>query len=208
EYRIYEEEIFEQQVIDYLNQAMETHQLSLSFNQIIDLSRSVVWQYESELMLENTNIDSKYLLVIAKKRNRLIDLEKYHIKMVCEFLHILEQETGKLIKITIPISKETFIDSTFNPYVLGLFQTHEIPAEFIRFKVKMNDLKAGQYIPQIEELTNRGVGLDTTSVDVALTYPFHAVHLDFKKQDTKWQDYIKMLKDLLESHGMALVIRD
>lgn len=208
EYRIYEEEIFEQQVIDYLNQAMETHQLSLSFNQIIDLSRGVVWQYESELMLENTNIDSKYLLVIAKKRNRLIDLEKFHIKMVCEFLHILEQETGKLIKITIPISKETFIDSTFNPYVLGEFQTHEIPAEFIRFKVKMNDLKAGQYIPQIEELTNRGVGLDTTSVDVALTYPFHAVHLDFKKQDTKWQDYIKMLKVLLESHGMALVIRD
>ena len=31
---------------DYLNEAMEHHQLSLSFNQIIDLS-SVVWQYES-----------------------------------------------------------------------------------------------------------------------------------------------------------------
>jgi EAL domain-containing protein (putative c-di-GMP-specific phosphodiesterase class I)/GGDEF domain-containing protein len=208
EHRIYEEEVYEQQIIDYLNEAMEHHQLSLSFNQIIDLSRSVVWQYESELTLENVNIDSKYLLVIAKKRNRLIDLDKYHIKMVCEFLHILEQETGKLIKITIPIAKETFIDPTFNPYIFGQFQAFEIPSEFIRFKVRMNDLKAGQYVPQIDELVNSGVGLDTTSVEVALSYPFNAVHLDFKKQDPKWQDYIRLLKQLLENHGMALVIRE
>ena len=128
--------------------------------------------------------------------------------MVCEFLHILEQETGKLIKITIPIAKETFIDPTFNPYIFGQFQVFEIPSEFIRFKVRMNDLKAGQYVPQIDELVNSGVGLDTTSVEVALSYPFNAVHLDFKKQDPKWQDYIRLLKQLLENHGMALVIRE
>ncbi len=208
EYKIYEDEVFEQQVINYLNQAMNDNQLSLSFDQIIDVSRNVVWQYESELVLEHMQIDSKYMLAIAKKRNRLMDLEKYHIDMVCQFLSTLEKETNKLIKITIPVSKETFLDVSFNPYVFGLFQKYQIPSEFIRFKIKGEHLKSNQYIGQIDELSKSGVGLDTNSVEVALSYPFNALHIDYKSGDQKYHDYIKLLKQLFDSHGIALVIRD
>ncbi|VEU82554.1 EAL domain-containing protein [Acholeplasma hippikon] len=208
EHKIYEDEVFEQQVINYLNEAMNKSQLSLSFNQIIDVDRNVVWQYESELVLPNMDIDSKYLLAIAKKRNRLFDLEKYHIKMVCEFLNTLEKETQKLVKITIPIAKETFTDLNFNPYVFGLFQKYEIPFEFIRFKIKGDNLKSREHITLIDELAKVGIGMDTTSVEVALNYPFNAVHLDYKKNDSKWNDYIKLLNLMLQNHQMALVIRD
>ncbi|WP_162146802.1 EAL domain-containing protein [Acholeplasma granularum] len=208
EHQIYESEMFEQQVINYLNQAIEANQLSLNFHQIIDLSRNVIWQYESEIILENIEIDSKYLLAIAKKRNRLKALEYDHIKMVCQFLNVLEKETGKLIKITIPISKETFFDINFNPYIFGIFHEYGIPLEFIRFKVKGDNLKTNQYINQINELTSSGIGLDTTNVDSALSYPFNALHLDFKKADPKWYDYIKVMHDLFSNHQMALVVRD
>lgn len=205
-YRDYEDELFEQQVIDHLNVAIEEKSLGLVFNQITDIKKNRVWQYESELALLNLAIDNRYLLQIAKKRHRLIDLEKFHIKQVCEFLVELEKKTERLIKITIPVSKETFLDSTFNPYLLGLLKDYGIPYEFIRIKFDM-ELRPSHYATQIQELIDRGIALDTTSLDMALSYPFHALHVDIKKESVKWNSYITKLKELLEGFHMALVIR-
>ena len=208
EHAIYENEVFEQQVINYLNQAIETNQLSLAFEQVIDLDRNIIWQYESDLILENIAVDSKYLHAIAKKRNRLEALEHHHIKMVCEFLHTLEKETTKLIKITIPVSKETFTSIDFNPYIFGLFHEYNIPFEFIRFKVKGDNLKINQHLNQISELDNAGIGLDTTSVETALSYPFNALHIDFKSTDDKWSQYIQSMHQLFLRHQMAVIVRE
>lgn len=207
EYKIYEEDQFEQQVIDFLNDAIEHKQLEITFNQIIDVKRNVVWQYESELVLSNMNIDAKYLLAIAKKRHRLVEIEKYHIKLVCEYLNFLEKETGRLVKITIPVSKETFLETDFNAYLVGTFKHYHIPAEFIRLKVKAQDFKSHQYLAQVQELIDLGIGLDTTSLDAALSYPFHALHLDIRKAEEKWYDYVGMLKNMMNAHQMAVVIR-
>jgi EAL domain-containing protein (putative c-di-GMP-specific phosphodiesterase class I)/GGDEF domain-containing protein len=205
-YRDYEDELFEQTVIDHLNVAIEEKSLGLVFNQITDVKKNRVWQYESELALLNLSIDNKYLLQIAKKRNRLIDLERFHIRRVCEFLVDLEKQTERLIKLTIPISKETFLDPTFNPFVLGLFKEYGIPYEFVRIKCDM-DLRANQYSAQIQELIDHGISLDTTSVDMALYYPFHALHMEYRKESVKWNGYLTHLKSFLDGFNMALVIR-
>jgi len=206
-YRDYEDELFEQQVIDHLNVAIEQKSLGLVFNQITDIKKNRVWQYESELALHNLSIDNKYLIAIAKKRNRLVDLEKFHIKKICEFLVDLEKQTERLIKLTIPISKETFLEPTFNSYVLGLFKSYGIPYEFVRIRFDM-DIRANHYAPQIQELIDSGIGLDTTSLDMALNYPFHALHVDLKKESIKYTSYLSKIKELLESFQMALVVRN
>jgi EAL domain-containing protein (putative c-di-GMP-specific phosphodiesterase class I)/GGDEF domain-containing protein len=205
-YRDYEDELFEQTVIDHLNVAIEEKSLGLVFNQITDVKKNRVWQYESELALLNLAIDNKYLLQIAKKRNRLIDLERFHIRRVCEFLVDLEKTTERLIKLTIPVSKETFLDPTFNPFVLGLFKEYGIPYEFVRIKCDM-ELRANQYASQIQELIDHGISLDTTSVDMALYYPFHALHIEYRKESVKWNGYLTHLKSFLDGFNMALVIR-
>lgn len=206
-YRDYEDELFEQQVIDHLNVAIEEKSLGLVFNQIIDLKKNIVWQYESELALLNLAIDNRYLIAIAKKRHRLQDLERFHIKMVCEFLVDLEKKTERLIKITIPISKETFLDPTFNPYLLGTLKNYGIPYEFIRIKFDM-ELRPSHYANQIQELIDIGIALDTTSLDMALSYPFHALHVDMKKESIKWNSYLSKTKEMLDQFNMALVIRN
>ena len=203
----YEDEMFEQQVIDQLNLSIETKSLGLIFNQLTDIKKNRVWQYESELMIPNLSIDGKYLLAIAKKRNRLVDLERFHIERVCQFLSQLEKETERLIKVTIPISKETFLDPTFNPYILGIFKAYGIPVEFVRLKCDM-ELRPNHYAPQIQELIDHAIALDTTSLEMALNYPFHALHLEIKKDSEKWQHYVIKVKELLESYQMALVIRN
>lgn len=206
-YRDYENELFEQQVMDHLNIAIEEKNIGLVFNQIIDINKNIVWQYESEIILTNLAIDSKYLLKIADKRNRLVDLEHFHIEQVCAFLVELEKKTERLIKITIPISRQTFLDPKFNSFLLGTLKSFGIPYEFLRLKCDM-DLRPNHYATQIQELIDHGVSLDTTSVNMALSYPFHALHLDIKKDSIKWQTYISQMKKMLESYQIALVIRN
>jgi EAL domain-containing protein (putative c-di-GMP-specific phosphodiesterase class I)/GGDEF domain-containing protein len=206
-YRDYEDELFEQQVIDHLNVAIETKNIGLIFNQMIDIEKNIVWQYESEIILTNLAIDGKYLLKVAEKRNRLVDLEHFHIEQVCDFLVNLEKNTQRLIKITIPISKQTFLDSKFNSFLLGTLKQHQIPYEFVRLKCDM-ELRPSHYATQIQELIDHGISLDTTSVNMALNYPFHALHLEMKRDSIKWQSYISQMKQLLESYHMALVIRN
>ncbi|CCV64313.1 predicted diguanylate cyclase [Alteracholeplasma palmae J233] len=207
EYHMYEEEVFEQKVIDYLNIALENKQFTILFNQIIDLEQNVVWQYESEIMLSNLTIDSKYLYKIAKKRNRMFDLEKYHLKLICEFLVELEQKTNKLIKLTIPLTKETFLHPTFNAYFMGLFKSYQIPTEFIRIKVIGSDIKEAHQA-RINELVDSFVGLDTTNLDAVLNYPFHALHLNYTARDEKAIAYLGTLNALLSKYQIALIIRD
>ncbi|MCD4826400.1 MAG: EAL domain-containing protein [Acholeplasmataceae bacterium] len=206
-YRDYEDELFEQQVMDHLNVAIEEKNIGLLFNQMIDLKKNFVWQYESEIILTNLAIDTKYLLKIAEKRNRLVDLEHFHIEQVCDFLSELEKQTERLIKITIPISKQTFLDPKFNSFLLGTLKERRIPYEFLRLKCDM-DLRPNHYATQIQELIDHSISLDTTSVDMALNYPFHALHIDMKKDSMKWQSYISQMKIMLESYHMALVVRN
>ena len=206
-FRDYEDELFEQQVIDYLNQAIETKDIGLVFNQMIDMKNNVVWQYESELILTNLVIDARYLLKIAEKRNRLVALERFHIEQVCSFLVDLEKATERLIKITIPLSKETFLDPSFNPFILGTLKNFGIPYEFIRLKCDM-DLRPHQFRNQIKELVDKGIGMDTTSLESAVFYPFHALHVNFLKEDLKYGEYIRSLENLFEVYQMALVVRN
>lgn len=205
-YRDYEDELFEQQVIDHLNVAIENKNLGLVFNQITDVSKNIVWQYESELVLFNLLVESKYLLTIAKKRNRILDLERYLLTKVCEFLVKLEKTTQRLIKLTIPLSKETFLDPQFNSFVMGLFKKHEIPCEFIRLKFDMN-LRASHYANQIQELLDHGFSLDTTSLDMALSYPFNALHINLGKENIKFNSYLSKINELLNNFQMAIIVR-
>lgn len=206
-FKDYEDEVFEQQVIDYLNVAIENKQLSLYFKQIIDLKNNKIWQYESELILPNINIDNKYLNVIAKRRKRIVELEHYHIEAVCEFLQTLEKETNRLIKLTIPISSETFLKSDFQGFLIGTLKNYKIPAEFIRIITDV-DIKDKSNSLKIEEIINFGISLDTKNLNTALSHDFHALHLDLKNRNAKWINYLKNINIFLNNNQMAFVVRE
>ncbi len=206
-YRDYEDDVFEQQVIDQLNLAIETKNVGLSFKQLTDIESNKIWHYESTLSLANLEVDSKYLSVIARKRHRTKDLEHFHIDRVLSYLQSLEQKTGRLVKLTIPVSKETFLDPKFNPYVIERLKTYSIPAAFIRLKLEAT-LRPSLYATQLSELSDYGIAVDTTSLETALSYPVCALHLDLPRPTDKQHGYLKMVKTMLLSFEIDLVIRN
>jgi len=204
-YGDYEEEAFEQSILNYLNDSLEKKNLTLSFVQIIDIKKNLVWQYESEINIPNMNIDNKYIVTLAKKRNRIIDLDRHHILKVLNFLVKLSQETRVLIKITIPISEETFVDPTFNAFLIGAIKERKIPFSFIRLKIDLTNIKTHHYAHKIHELLNTGISLDTTALAMVLTYPFNALYIDFNDSDIKWQTYYSNLFKMLDEFHIALI---
>ena len=204
-YGDYEEEAFEQSILNYLNDSLEKKNLTLSFVQIIDIKKNLVWQYESEINIPNMNIDNKYIITLAKKRNRIIDLDRHHILKVLNFLVKLSQETRVLIKITIPISEETFVDPTFNAFLIGAIKERKIPFSFIRLKIDLTNIKTHHYAHKIHELLNTGISLDTTALAMVLTYPFNALYIDFNDSDIKWQTYYSNLFKMLDEFHIALI---
>jgi GGDEF domain-containing protein/EAL domain-containing protein (putative c-di-GMP-specific phosphodiesterase class I)/tetratricopeptide (TPR) repeat protein len=206
-YKDYEDEVFEQQVIDQLNMAIETKRVGLSFRQITDIENNRVWHYESALVLENLEVESAYLDMIAAARHRTKDLERFHIDRVLSYLHTLGQETGKLVRLTVPVSKETFLDPQFNGYVIDRLKTYAIPADFIRLKIDAV-LKSSHHANQIDELVSYGISLDTTSLETALAYPVAALHVPFPREDVRHIEYLKTLRSIFDGFGVDFVVRN
>ncbi|MGI6782073.1 MAG: EAL domain-containing protein [Acholeplasmataceae bacterium] len=145
------------------------------------------------------------MFALAKRRNRIIDLDRFHILEVLNFLVKLSQETKVLIKITIPISEETFVDPTFNAFLIGAIKERKIPFPFIRLKIDLTNIKTHHYAHKIHELLNTGISLDTTALAMVLTYPFNALYIDFNDSDIKWQTYYGNLSKMLDEFHVATV---
>ncbi|MFA5692064.1 MAG: hypothetical protein WC907_00480 [Acholeplasmataceae bacterium] len=204
EYDIYEREIYEQQVIDILNDAIKNKRLTLSFNQIID-NNNYVFKYESTLSLDNFEIDTKYLYQIAKKRNRLFDFEIYHLETVLRYLKTLEEETKQLIKVVIPLTKETIKNNNFNPLFFELIKKYQIPIEFISILITDINLSIKDISLQIDELYKNGLTLETTNINSALKGPFKTLYLEYDNS-TVWLNYLKILNNYLNNIDLSLVI--
>ena len=202
----YEEDVFEIQVIDLINTALETNNVSLNFIQITDIQNKKIWQYESELSIPNLRIDSKYLVTIAKKRNRILELERHHVETVAKFLYKLGEETNRLVKVTIPISKDSIVDSQFQSFLIGVFKKYNIDLNFIRLRID-GKLKSS-YSQNIRDLREFGIGVDTNDIEMALSYPFDAYHYELKNVDLKHLDYLAKLGESLENNKMSLVVRN
>lgn len=202
----YEEDIFEQQVIDYLNEAINNKKLNIRFNQIIDKSKNVVKNYESEIFLPNLNIDNKYLINIAKKRNKLVDLEYFHIEFVASFLHMLEKETNYFLNVIIPISKETFLSNEFENHFTAVLKKYEIPAKFIKILVDIN-LTKQKDLARTQRLIKYGITLETTNINTALNSEFKALHINYNNS-AKWKDYYNLLNKMLANYNIDLIIRN
>lgn len=205
-YNYFEEDVFEQEVIDYLNESIENKKLNIRFNQTINLSQNIIDAYESEIYLPHINIDNKYLIQIAKKRNKLIELELHHIELVASFLNKLQEETKYFINITLPISKETFLSNDFENQFTATLKKYQIPAKFIKILCDIK-LTRQKDIALTQRLIKYGINLETTEIESVLNADFEALHLEYQSNN-KWKRYLEMINQVLKENNIKLIIKE
>lgn len=207
-YLDYEEEVKELQILSQINNSINNNKTNILLKQIIDIKKNTVYLYESEIILDNIDCPENVIKLIAKKRNRLIDLELNHIKSCLDFLVKLFLETNKIIKIIIPISLETLLLDNFYDFILTELKIRNLKEEFIHFKIDLSNTKDLSNYKIIDKLRNKGITFDTNNVFMVLNYPFINLHLNIDKLNPKLEKYLINLKNLLKENNQNLILRN
>jgi GGDEF domain-containing protein len=203
----YEHDLKEQYLLDQMHEAMNHDQFEIGFHQIIDQSSNKMWMYESFIYLKNLNVSHQDMVLIAKKRHRLFDLDMAHIKVVFEMLIQLYAKTSSYIKIVVPIDAETIKNPHFNAFITRYMMQYKIPKQIFHINI-IGDLKASTYINLIKDLIGLGIGIQTSSLKVALYYPVQALHFDVKHPDEKMMLYLKSIQTMMQTFQIDFVIRN
>jgi EAL domain-containing protein (putative c-di-GMP-specific phosphodiesterase class I)/GGDEF domain-containing protein len=205
-YQDYEQDQFEQYLLDQMLHAIENQQFSVGFHQIIDAEANKVWMYESFAYIPHLDVDAKDIIFIAKKRKRLFTYDMEHIKQVLNMLFQMYQETKKYIKILIPVHIETLTHHMFISRVATLMKSYHIPAKVIDFNV-IGDMKASIYHQLMLDIRAIGIGIHTSSLKVSLYYACDALHFDMKQPDQKMLDYLMTIQKFSARQNMTFVLR-
>lgn len=203
----YDNEIFEQTIIKHINEALDHDIFSLSFIQIVDIESKKVIQYESEMQIKSYDLDYKYLVSLAKRRDKIYSLEKSHIAKVIQFLHTMKSKTNRLVKVTIPISYESFIEKDFVSYVFKLLKKYDIEARFIKFKLDFQTYKLNEISLKINELNQSNILLSTTNYNLFLEFSFESFYYKYKQNlNVKKSSYIKLLQNYTTEYHSNLIL--
>ena len=209
DYQFNQEERFEQNMINQIMLATNEQNLEISFKQVIDISVNKVLHYQSELVFSKLDLSPKYLVTIAKRRGQLPNLDFYHIKQVLSFLQNLYQQTNSLVKVSIPIHKETFLSHAFSTRLIGMLKEYQIPATFINIKLITDTFSISDYFDKLTELKQFSVGLETNNHLAALQFDFDILHQDLLKQaKLKQIKYLASLAKTLTEFNTKLVINN
>ena len=204
----YETDLFEQKVIDYINEAIDNNQFSLNFIPILNTNDMIADGYCADLALMNIQLESDYLIRIANKRGRLKAVEYELIRKVFVFLNRFTDYANLPMKITIPITDTTFFQSDFNEYVFGKLNEYRVNPSFIRFLIKGNRIKSREYREHIEILQSQAISIDSTNLELALYYDLNAIFLNGTALDDKKELYLLSINSFLKNLNMGVVINN
>lgn len=207
QYIDYENDMKEQYILDQIHHAINHTQFEIGFHQIIDQSSNKMWMYESFIYLKNLQVSHQDMMLIAKKRHRLFDLDMAHFKVVLEMLVELYQQTQSYIKIVVPIDAETVKNQKFNTFITRFMMQYKIPKHIIHMNI-IGDLKASTYMNLFKDLHGLGIGIQTSSLKVALYYPVEALHFDISYPDEKMIHYLKSIQSMMATFQIDFILRN
>lgn len=203
EYPIYEEELLEQQIIDYINLGIETKQLDFTFKPIINHEKRATTMYESILMIPNLSVDSKYIYQVARKRSRHIWLDRFHLSLVVNYLKDLKNETNKLINVVIPLHRDTFSQSSFNQFFIKLIKENNIPGQFITLKIT-NNLNGKTHFNKVKELKLLDVKIAVSNLKENIDLPVDMLYFNYNYASKQLLEYLKVVNTYAVNNNITI----
>lgn len=206
EYWMFEQEILEQQIIDYINTGIEKSQLDFVFNPVINVKRWTTQYYESMLTIPNLAVDSFYIYRIARERNKHVSLDRFHILMVLQYLKQLKDLTAKLINVIIPIHKDTFMQSSFNQFFIKKIKEFEIDGKFISLKIINNDFNGKTLFNKIRELKLLGVKVGVRNISENIGFEVSQYYYKLDQENDGVINYLTYLNQFSLENELMIII--
>lgn len=206
-YEDYEQTVFEVEIIRQIDRLISLNQLEVTFTQIVNQKTNTVYAYDIGLHSDSLKINPNYYYLVAKKKNNLKVLERYMLKEAFKALERIYKETNRYIKLSINVSAETIRDADFNPYLIGLYKTYNIPYNAVDIVILMKHGFISDY-ETTKELKDLGIliGTDNLSfIKEPQTKIFHYKELP-DHLDEKALSFIDYLNKFTELEGMDLII--
>lgn len=206
-YDDYQETIFETEIIRQIDRLIESETLEVTFTQIVNQTSNTVYAYDIGLFSESLKINPNYYYLVAKKKNQLEALERYQLRQTFKALEMIYKQTNKYIKLSVGISSETLRMRDFNPFLIGLFKTYQIPYNVIDIIINMKDGLLSDY-EKTKELASLGILIGTdhlTYLKEPQTKVFHYKEKPGEVSD-KFLSFLDVIKQFSDSEGIDLII--
>lgn len=206
-FEAYLQEVHETEIIKQIDRLITTESLDITFNQIANQQTNLVYAYEIEPYSETLHIESDYYHQVAFRRDQTEKLERYLLITAFKRLSSIYNETNKYIKLSITLSPKTIQERLFNPFLIGLYKTYNIPYHIVDIIVSMKDGKVADY-EKMKELHDLGINIGTDHYNFLKEPQTKIFHLKDRPSELtdRFLNAVKHLKMYTDDEQIALVI--
>lgn len=203
----YLQEVHETEIIKQIDRLITTESLDITFNQIANQQTNLVYAYEIEPFSDTLHIEADYYHQVAFRRDQTEKLERYLLITAFKRLSSIYNETNKYIKLSVTLSPKTIRDRLFNPFLIGLYKTYNIPYHIVDIIVSMKDGKVADY-EKMKELHDLGILIGTDHYNFIKEPQTKIFHLKDRPSELtdRFLNAVKHLKMYTDDEDIALVI--
>ena len=207
----YKNDIFEQILMTHVSEAIDSRNLLIKYQQVIDLSTSRVFQYEATPNISSFNVDPKYVLDIAKKRFLINDIDYYVIRHTLNDLKQIIEGTRKIIRVCIPIDISTLMKEDFENFIKNEIITSGVKAELISLEIKgsLEDYELINF--KIQRLRNFGLKIQINEISdmIKISCDYIKLHSSSKFiSNEKSLLTLKSIENMCDINGMHIIMAD
>lgn len=207
DFKDYEQDLFETEVIKQIDNLILTEDLLLNFTQIVNYKTKNVYAYEVGVTSNALHIYEQYYYQVAEKRDMLERLEKYVLEQTFKYLRKIYDDTGSYVRLVVNVSNKTLNTPNFVGFLTNLYRTYKIPYEVVEIKVKLTRFRLEEEL-KLKELRELNIVIGTDNLDYVNKDYIKVFHLTNKEDlfNPKTQNYLKSLRDYLESENMTFIV--
>lgn len=185
--RTYQKRFAESQLITHISECIDHNKMSITYQQIIDLSEMNVYAYIARLNLVNYDVDLNLMNHVIERRGLEDLLDKYLIQHTLMELKNFYNQTQAFLKVCIPVHEATIRSESFLAFLIKQFDFFKIPKESVI--LFCNDYKESNAI--YKELIGRGFFVASNQIERIFLDSITHFLLQYKKYKNSYNELVE-----------------
>ncbi len=183
----------ESQIVLHISEAIDNNLINLRYKQIVNINENLVDQYLISINMSNFTIEENAFNEVIVKRNLKELIDKYIIQHITNEMKIFYENSGRYIRVMLPIYKSTMLSENFIGFLEGKLNFFGIPSKLISFNIIEDDLSDISHL--IKYFKSKYIKLASNNFDFVIRNKLDIYFCDISRYEN---DLISLLKDNCE----------